>query len=80
MNPRRELVAARRALFPHENNDRTESLLILALVVVWVGLELGTAFSDYGASGQLEFVRPIIMLIIGRKYGMERAKQEVEGK
>lgn len=71
-----EAVAIRRALLPHANNDRMESLLILGLVVVWVGLELGTAFSGYGAANQLEFVRPLVMLIIGRQYGMERARQE----
>lgn len=74
-NPRRrlklELVALRKAIIPHGQNNNFRKLTLLLLVGAWTIITLGGPVADQFSGMTYTTLTALVFMIIGRQWGLE---------
>lgn len=77
---KRELGSFRRAILPHARNNTTRKLTLLALLIVWVIIEIGAWYTQRAPPASLEGIRSIVIAIVFREHGLELARERSSGR
>lgn len=73
---RYEIRALRRVFVFHGDNSTIEKVVLLAVVITWVVLEIGTTFSAATPPGSMWWIRIVVAFVVGRMLGIERSLVE----
>lgn len=74
MHLKREAKLFGLAFIPHSNNNNREKAVLYAMLFVWVSLELGVAFAGIEPPGSIDWMRYLVLFIVGQMFGLERGR------
>lgn len=74
IKPQHEAKMFALALIPHSKNNNREKAVLYVMLAVWATLELGIAFVGITPPTSIDWMRYLVLFIVGQMYGLERGR------